>query len=163
MTILRNRDLMFSGTGTSRKEGWDSKTLWQLREESKRSMVLLIFAVPGSRTQDDDSPAHPLIVSQQYWLALVQVPGTVYVRTAQLAKIDSSAPIAMCHLSIMIMILHIISLFPPVQAYHSLLLPEQSFTSRGANHLWGGSRGDVDGGWTLLAILDLELNRLIFG
>jgi hypothetical protein len=55
-------------------------------------MVLLIFAVPGSRTQDDDSPAHPLIVSQQYWLALVQVPGTVYVRTAQLAKIDSSAP-----------------------------------------------------------------------
>jgi hypothetical protein len=92
MTILRNRDLMFSGTGTSRKEGWDSKTLWQLREESKRSMVLLIFAVPGSRTQDDDSPAHPLNRFAAVLAVLVQVPGTVYVRTAQLVKIDSSAP-----------------------------------------------------------------------
>lgn len=69
MTISRSRDLKFSGTGTSRKEGWDSKTLWELREDSERSMVLLLFAVPGSRTQDDDSPAHPLIVSQQYWLS----------------------------------------------------------------------------------------------
>ena len=44
---------------------------------------------------------------------------------------------------------------------HIPLFLLSSFLSDG--DLWGGGRGDVDGRWSLLSVLDLELDSLILG